>query len=393
MEIVELFAEMEPWIAAGLQDGSLTRWGSGIRVSKGHPGGGQFVRHLREVYPADFVSKNTHLVRYPPTLDSSISQLLQLNQVSAAASVLNLGVSAVGFAVMNYKLNRLQSSVNALADDLRGTRAVLEHGLERIDEQLVEVRYLQTVGLHLLTDVRDAVEMIRKDLLAQKAAVVASWLRSFARLGTRVDLLTASRELDQVRLSLEQTVDAPAVDSPRWADVIMRYRIWCMAVVAQVAACRMAGDDIEAADLSRDAANRSQEWVGRWAAVLLPPSEFDGIFRLGAEPFRQLVQRETILRLAPLQVADSLTDFDISQRVDQAALHVAGRRSGLDSNWTERSLQAARLLDLGAETQARLTSLAAEMHDCRERRLGYDEWEGRKLVATKPELRFLEMPK
>jgi len=392
MEFVQLHAEVESWIAEGLRNGTLKRWGTGIRNAKGQPGAGQFVRHLREVYPVDFVKQNANLVQLPPSLSPAVGQVLQLTQVAAAARVVNVGVSAVGFAVMNHKLNRLQSCVDGLSHDLRDLRGVVECGLASIDQQLVEIRYLQVLGFEVLTEVREVVELVRKDLLAEKSAVVASWMRELSRGDPGADLRTALRELDQVRLWLEQTIAVPSAESSLWADAVMRYRVWCMAVVAQVAVARMAGQDDDAAALAGDASMKSFEWVSRWAAVLLPADEFDGVFRLGAEPFRGAVQLETIVRLSTLQLTEQLPDVDTIRRTERVALRVAGHRKSSDSNWRKRSLQAAELLDFGAETHARLSSLASEMQECRERRLGYDEWEGLQLDTSRPELRLLEMP-
>ena len=165
-----------------------------------------------------------------------------------------------------------------------------------------------------------------------------------------------------------------------------------MAVVAQVAVARMAELDDDAVALAREASMKSLEWVSRWSNVLLPPDDFDGVFRLGAEPFRGVIQLETIMRLSTLQLTEQLPEFETVRRAERAALRVAGHRKSLDNRWTERSLQAAALLDFGAETHARLSSLASEMHECHERRLGYAEWEGLPINASRPELRLMEMP-
>ena len=153
--IVEpLLATLSDEITRGLANGSLQRWGGIIRVTKGYPGAGEIVTHLRDVVSvasqvstpasaANLVSSVAANVQLHQ-VSSQLSQVMQLTQVAAAASVLNLGVSAVGFAVMNHKLNRLQESVGKLDGRLVQLAADNSRRFDDIDGKLVELRYLVT---------------------------------------------------------------------------------------------------------------------------------------------------------------------------------------------------------------------------------------------------------
>src|SRR4028118_1157106 len=109
-----------PEIIKGLLDGSMQRYGSVIRWAAGTENGGQIVRHLAET--PGLTSKLTtvpfspilggvdvigHGLRYHKLMgiEKTLSSVMGLTQITAAASVLNLGVSIAGFVYMGYKLD------------------------------------------------------------------------------------------------------------------------------------------------------------------------------------------------------------------------------------------------------------------------------------------------
>src|SRR5437763_578572 len=100
-QVLPVLLEVPSAIQRGLATGLYERWGGVVRVAAGRPNGGEVVTHLREV--GRLGDSATHSFRFqpPPPLAAS----LQMTQVAAAAGVLNLGVSAVGFALTLSKLN------------------------------------------------------------------------------------------------------------------------------------------------------------------------------------------------------------------------------------------------------------------------------------------------
>ncbi len=70
--------------------------------------------------------------------------VLQLTQIAAGASVLNLGVSIAGFAYMGYKLNQIQNALD-------NVQKSLEAGFHRIEERLDNLSS-QLAYLHLLVE-------------------------------------------------------------------------------------------------------------------------------------------------------------------------------------------------------------------------------------------------
>ncbi len=392
MHLLQLTALVPPEIAAGLSNGTLTRWGTVIRRAAGQPGGGQVVKHLKEFIPRNLLKSGAQVLGQPPMLPAEAAQLLQLSQVAAAASVLNLGVSVVGFAVMNHKLNRLQASVDAVSVALGDFREDAIERLERIEHRLVEIEYLQCLGLSKLHEVLAVLRDLRHDLFADKASVVGSRLREMGEPALTVDLRDVRRDLERVRIWLEQTITVPGSADPAWADVLMRYRLWVIASVAEVAALRRLGAAADAAALATSMASVSRTWTRGWAASLLPESEFGGVFLVQSAPLRERISIEVAPRLARLQLGEDLPRPDLFRRLDDSALLVAAARRRLPDGFAERAALAARTLDFVAETSERVESFAVEMDQCRQRRIGFGDWEGRTGSGQSPELQFLEMP-
>jgi tetratricopeptide (TPR) repeat protein len=83
------------WMVKGLADGTLVRFGGVIRDKAGH-----IVAMLRETQPNSFSPNNV--------LNLIFSESNAIGSLTTAASVLNLGVSVMGFAVIAQHLNELE---------------------------------------------------------------------------------------------------------------------------------------------------------------------------------------------------------------------------------------------------------------------------------------------
>ena len=111
-------------LVEGLVSGTLRRFGGVVRDARS----GRIVRHLLESPALSEESTRASVSKALETLARSgtestralknvtgtissmqgtLSSVLQLSQIAAGASVLNLGVSVVGFAYMGYKLHKI----------------------------------------------------------------------------------------------------------------------------------------------------------------------------------------------------------------------------------------------------------------------------------------------
>lgn len=149
-----LFAS--PSIVSGLLDGSLVRYGGVVREAAT----GCIVKHLAEAPGLTSLLMNapgleainwvinslahqaTH--RKLEILQHTATKILGLSQVSAGASVLNLGVSAIGFTYMHFHLNQLQDSIDRLE---RVVREGIQNLQGRLDDLSGQLAYLQALAV------------------------------------------------------------------------------------------------------------------------------------------------------------------------------------------------------------------------------------------------------
>lgn len=358
-----ILAELRPSLVTRLKAGELVRVGGLLKVAPGQPGAGQIAAHLRDV-----------LVDPPPGV---FTAPLQLAHVAAAASVLNLGVSVVGFAVVMHKLGKLQGSVNALgALSMRNHDEVLA-ALGAIATQLVELRYVALESRALLVATLDEVRRVRQDMLDGYLARVLTevdMLDRTPRLADR-DISRALHTFGEARRWLEQTIQAlpaRAFDDTHWFDRLLRFRVWCLTGVGETQLLRRAGENAQAAALAQQLAQRSREWAHSWRDALVPTREFHGAFRFAHGAFAVL-PREVYARLVRLHDGTLLTGTD--RRELDGRMAVAREMPALGSTWVERQLAVAGLLDFVEEATSRLESVAAELSYCDSERLRYEDWE------------------
>jgi len=396
--IVEpLIGTLKDKISEGLANGSLTRWGGVIRVAKGYQGGGNIVAHLRDVgfnamksNPLGPVLDGVQIFQLNK-ISSQLSSVMQLSQVAAAASVLNLGVSVVGFMVMNHKLNKLQESIGRVEGLLKEMRADTNHRFDEIDRQLVELRYIATINLDLAAEAVSQLQEIRTQLLSDKFAVVTAAISRISRPDKPDERLLEQsiHDFNQVRLSLQAPLGSRALGdgSERlWADELTRYRLWAATSSVQIATLRRADDSKEAARLAKEVALKSRTFALGWQQALMPDSELGGVYRLGHSQFVEstsphLVSGETRYRVARLSHSE-VTAVEVHARSVNAATLVAKAAPSFPENWFKKQQNGSAILDFIEESTERLESTAWELDFCERRRLKVADWEELKLPET-----------
>lgn len=396
--IVEpLIGTLKNGISDGLANGSLTRWGGVVRVAKGYPDGGNIVAHLRDVgfssmqvNPLATATGGAQIFQLRE-ISSQLSSVMQLTQVAAAASVLNLGVSVVGFMVMNHKLNKLQESVGRLEGLLKEMRNDVNRRFDEIDRQLVEIQYIATINLDLAAEAVSQLHQIRTQLLSDKFAVVTAAISRISGLGNQDERLLEQciHDFNQVRLSLQATLGARTLGSGSehlWADELTQYRLWAATSSVQIATLRRADASKEAARLAKEVALKSRSLAKGWQQVLMPDTELGGVYRLGHSHFAKYksthsVSDETRHRVARLSHGE-VTKSEVDNRSAAAGILVAKAAPSLPENWFKKQQSAAAILDFIEESTERLESTCLEMDFCERRRLKVADWEGLKLPQT-----------
>jgi hypothetical protein len=351
-------------IALGLAEHIYKRWGGVIRMAPGQAGAGSIVAHLRDVAPSGEMSQ-------------ALGQVLQMTNVAAAASVLNIGVSAVGFAIMAKKLNRLQGDMNRVLGMLKDShQEVLAH-LSEVEARLVELRLIGLESRGLVREAIAAIGDVRKDLLDGYMARMLAELQHLARqeVVSEQQIEASWKVFTEARIWLESGLDRERVRSAETVklfDLLVRYRAWCFAAAGEIQLARRAGALAPASEVAQAAAVKGREWASTWTAALVPADEYQGVARFGHTQFVE-VPLETKNRLSRLQFGEEWTASDV--RHIEAAERIARIAPSLPEGWFEKQRALGTVLDFVEETTERVEGIKEETAFCAERRLGYDRWE------------------
>lgn len=368
-----LLIEERP-IMSGLLKGTLQRFGGSIRIPAGMPGAGRFVRHLAE---APSLTQQLSQLPIPiqafqsvqlAGISKSLSTVLSLSQVAAAASVLNVGISAVGFAYMGYKLHKLQKSVDAL-------RLAVDRGFEEVRRELAElreelryVRALVEAGLIKQDELAASLTDVHELLLLREVAELRAALlemerwpdsdpREVIRIASRVRMVLG----DQAR----RFGPASGMRGLLLGDVA--FRGWAVASMTESRLLAAAGHRPEAARLALEEARELREVGRRWARDLLssPYGDLQTAYRFATPAMREDVKEERILRVARLSPFDGdLPARQGEQKAEEAELEMSVRPvSEFDARWRSVQLGHAEFLDGVSEICERLDSSAALLKD------------------------------
>lgn len=135
--------------------GEYVRYGAIIKNSQN----GHIIGHLKEagnlssllsslpsnpVEAAKFITSNAQLMQIQDTLNS----LQLISSIGTAASVLNLGVTVAGFAIVINKLNRIENKVDSLIQNSKEIRAKVE---------MLNIKHENL----LFAEIRTAIEIIK----------------------------------------------------------------------------------------------------------------------------------------------------------------------------------------------------------------------------------------
>ena len=146
-DLLDVTFEVPDWIREGLNTGSLFREGGVVRRDTG-----EIAMFLRE---SNGLSQELAKGNLPssPLLSSQISSLRSLSTAVLGMQVLNLGVSAIGFAVVISKLNKIQAGLQEIH--------------KKLGEVLVEVQWIsRKQDLEMVGKMKAALEIASTAVLA-----------------------------------------------------------------------------------------------------------------------------------------------------------------------------------------------------------------------------------
>lgn len=262
--------ELVEAVFRGLKDGSLYQTGGVVRRAVPSMARGRIFAHLYQ----HGVAPLEQAVDWGPKLSQGLGQLQGLVTVSTALSVVNLGVSVVGFAILARKIDRVEKSVKLLEGAVQaGFEGVGRH-LDRIEAQVVGLSALVEGGqvraeakLDALRGQIDWTVISRLMASAESLSEIEGGRRAGRDAGEHAE------RIRECRIYLSGTVSealsnwrgkSPDADLLRTRALVMAL---AQAIAAEAAAWRLAGESVVAARTAADAVPLLQTQA---RAVMLP---------------------------------------------------------------------------------------------------------------------------
>ncbi|AIE75009.1 MULTISPECIES: hypothetical protein [unclassified Synechocystis] len=414
-----------PEIIKGLVSGEMTRYGSVIRWTKGvGPHAGNIVKHLAE---SPSLTNKMMLVGVDPALGSgaiaadivghgmnyhkllgidkkitgisdNLVKVMGLSQLSAGASILNLGVSAIGFAYMGYKLHQMQKSINVLqstmTDGFNRVEAnlnslkykidsgfsIMIQGLKHLDNRLDNISG-QLAYLYLITQdnrkkqekLAAAVAHLHQTNLIREISLLQAELNDRSRFpdeSPRQAIKTASHV--RLFLSSEAQKITPEVEAELLLNSDVAIQGWVVATATEANLLMEIGQFQEAKSLLSDEVSKFRQIAERWAFALLnnESPKINTIYRFDSPLFSDYVSQERVQRVLSIYPSEQFLDpakvqwLKSSVNAEYKTSYASER---YNQAWQYKQLAIAEYLDTLSELLARLDTLQDFAQLCQDR--------------------------
>ena len=287
-DFVDVTLKLPDWIKRGLADGTFTREGGVVRN-----GNGEIVTFLRE---SGGLSQEIAKGNLPssPLLSSQISSLRSLSTAALGMQILNLGVSAIGFAVVISKLNKIQAGLQEIH--------------KKLDEVLVEVQWIsRKQDLEIVGKMKAALE------IASTAVLASSMDLRRQGLTDAKNRLIESANLS--RLLLDDLITTKKyLSRPDLFD--LSYRTWACSRIALVQCELFLDENNMAVQKSVQRMHKENEEIRE--AYLYPLQHFDEnpipLMQMPRETKRILKEIKELIPNTTTQIASYQQEIDFVQR-------------------------------------------------------------------------------
>lgn len=343
----------KPDILAGLTDGSLERSGSVVRDLNG-----RIRAHLPEVPDA--------LSNFQTPMPPNLGPLLQLTQIGAMASVLNVGISAVGFAYMGYKLNKMQKAMTQGFENI-------ENKLDDMNEQLRYAVLLAEANQEDLQLLKGSLQELHRLELIIQMADLAAWLEQLGRFpdeNPREAIRVAAKTR---RIMMDQALRAPAFDLQTMVIADVSIRGWAVATSTEAQLLLQTGNARDAYQLIDEEGAAFDALGERWANQLLDNDrpQLQTAYRFAVPELNEHILAERVNRIAELRPADrQLTDGERYEAITAAKVeYQMSYQKARGQDWLQKECAAAEYLDGISELTARLRGVGALAREVDHRQL------------------------
>lgn len=295
-----------------------------------------------------------------------INNVMSIASVGSAASVLNLGISGVGFVMMNHKINNLTKVTKQLHDSVNN----ISGSLDNISNQILELKYLQ------LEHQNEMKVFIKEALFQSKFDEILSNIRTYIEFiyEGRVDnqlLLNIRKERNYLADTIDKILSK---DKDYSLGMINIHRAWVISGMAEVFALRMMKELDKSAEIAIKNSINSREWSNTLIDKLSLNKDLNGIYLYGNSCFEDKITEEQKKRLSIM--------YEKGEILDESSLiekYLVGSEKVLLLNpskeWENKEIALANTLDMLEEMNERVDSLANEVKYCTENSLLPENWE------------------
>jgi len=399
-----------PEIIKALLDGSMQRYGSVIRWAAGTANGGQIFRHLAET-PG--LTSKLMTVPFSPILggvdvighglsyhklmgiEKTLSSVMGLTQITAGASVLNLGVSIAGFAYMGYKLHQIQKNLGHIQQSMEAGFNRVEAGLNRIENNLIagfnhldnrlnrvdeglNIFSGQLAYLYLLVEdsrqkqksLAKAISHLHQAMLIKEIAALKAELydRSlFPDESPRSAIKTASSV--GLFLSNQAMQATPELDAEIMLNADVSIQGWAVAIATEANLLLEIGKHQEAKELLALQIPQFKQVAERWGKALINDENtyLSTAYRFTNSRFKNHITPERVERITEISPSDRTLSPDQIRgkkiNVD-VEFDMSYSSAKFDQAWTHRQIAVAEYLDGLSELSARLEGLESFANLC-----------------------------
>jgi tetratricopeptide (TPR) repeat protein len=296
-------------------------------------------------------------------IEKTLSSVLQISQIAAGASILNLGISIAGFAYMGYKLNQIQSSLGRIQKSIEAGFADIEDRLGTISGQLSYLHLLVLDNSRKQQSLAQAISNLQRTIFLKEISDLAAEILNFNRFPSHSSREGIIKVASGLRLFLSNQIIqiSPEDDIEILFNNDLSIQGWALATAIEANLMLEMGNIKEAKELLELEINSFKELVVKWSDKLLDDtnSQLATAYRFTAPCFQKHISLERIERIINISERDiSLSPEQIRRKKYEIEVEYQMSDSNIcDKYWQYRQIAIAEFLDALTELYARLDSL------------------------------------
>ncbi|UXE62465.1 MAG: hypothetical protein KA717_06775 [Woronichinia naegeliana WA131] len=375
-----------PEIIQGLISGDMVRYGSVIRWAKGvgpHPG--SVVKNLIETpgianqligLPLSPIGGSIDVIGHTMTyhkllgidkkligMNQTLSQVMNLSQIAAGASFLNLGVSIVGFAYMAYKLNQMQKSITVLQQTVEKGFDDVNRRLDKMSQQLGYICLVVQDSRAKQEKLAQAIAHLYQSSLIREISELQAELQNLNRFPDEspiVAIKTASRI--RLFLSHEALKITPELEAELMLNSDIAIQGWAVSTITEANLLMEMGRYQDAKYILGEEVVKFKQLSENWSKALLDDGHdsLNTSYRFVGKPFNEFILPERVERICQIYPKDFNLSSEQVRRIKNeidVEFDMSYAPERYNQAWVNKQLAIAEYLDTLSELLARLDTL------------------------------------